>query len=42
VVDTDTNEATLHRVHYDIDLVYHEIAVAGLPTAASERLFDGE
>jgi len=42
VVDTDTNEATLYRVHYDIDLVYHEIAVSGLPTAAGERLFDGE
>lgn len=42
VLDTEANTVDLRRVHYDIDRVYHEIVVEGLPSESGERLFDGE
>lgn len=41
VLDTDCDEVELRRVHYDIDRVYHEIIVKGLPEETGERLFNG-
>ncbi|MBB6090848.1 metallophosphoesterase family protein [Halobacterium salinarum] len=42
ILDTDTNQAMLRRVPYNIDEVYHEIVVEDLPTETGERLFDGK
>lgn len=42
VLDTETNDVELHRTHYNIDRVHHEIVVGGLPSEIGERLFDGE
>lgn len=42
IVDTEAGEVELRRTHYDIDRVYHEVVLAGLPTATGERLFDGK
>ncbi len=42
VLDTGTNDVELHRAHYNIDRVHHEIVVEGLPSETGERLFDGE
>jgi len=42
VLDTERNTVDLHRTQYDIDRVYHEIAISDLPTASGERLYNGE
>ncbi|MCD2201639.1 metallophosphatase family protein [Halobacterium sp. KA-4] len=42
VLDTETNDVELHRTHYNIDRVHHEIVVEGLPSKTGERLFEGE
>ncbi|AGN02391.1 MJ0936 family phosphoesterase [Salinarchaeum sp. Harcht-Bsk1] len=42
VLDTEENDAELHRVHYDVDRVHHEIAVEGLPAESGDRLFLGK
>lgn len=41
ILDTDTGEVTLRRTPYNVDRVYHEIVVEGLPSETGERLFDG-
>lgn len=42
IFNTDSNKVEIRRVPYNIDEVYHHIVVNDLPTAAGERLFDGE
>ncbi len=42
VLETATNEVTLHRVEYDIERVYEEIVSVGLPKQTGERLFEGK
>lgn len=41
ILNTDTGDVTLQRTHYNVDRVYHEIVVEGLPSETGERLFDG-
>lgn len=42
VLDTETDDVELRRVHYDVDRVHHEIVVEGLPSESEERLFNGK
>lgn len=41
ILDTDSGDATLHRTGYNVDKVYHEVIVEGLPSETGKRLFDG-
>jgi diadenosine tetraphosphatase ApaH/serine/threonine PP2A family protein phosphatase len=38
IYDTESQTATRHRVHYDIDAVFSKVQAAGLPLALGERL----
>lgn len=41
ILDTEPGDVSLRRTYYNVDRVYHEIVVEGLPNKTGERLFDG-
>jgi len=42
VLDTEQDTVDLYRTAYDIDRVYHEIAISDLLTTSGDRLYEGE